>query len=150
MDQKREGLMKTTIAAIVALLVVGVEARDLTTPSSRLIGHWTRDVRGGTMHEYFGPLDPATETGPYAWVEPSGRVVKHRYKVLAEIPGGTDLTIQILFTAGGTRSDRYDVARDGTAFTGQRQLTPSPGEPRTAVNPVFREMFRYADEKTAP
>jgi hypothetical protein len=88
----------------------GAAGRDLKTPSSRLVGHWTSEGRSGITHEYFGPIDPKTDTGSYAWVEPSGRVVKHKYKILGEIPGGTELSAQVLFTAGGTRNDKYNIA----------------------------------------
>ena len=54
---------------ILSFILAGLvfsEKRDLSTPLSRLIGHWLNPL--GHHHWYFGPVDPSTMTGPFVVV----------------------------------------------------------------------------------
>jgi hypothetical protein len=57
------------------------EGRDLSTPSSRLVGHWI-DSRG--YHLYFYPVDPATKTGSYILVYPGRESIIKEYEEYGE------------------------------------------------------------------
>ena len=113
------------------------EGRDLSKPSQRLVGHW---VTAGGDHVYIGAIDPETEIGAFGWVETSadGRVIKHRYKVISEVPRGEKVTIQILFRGGGDRLDSCLVSKDGMKMT--RTITVAGG--------TIEEKSRYVDSKT--
>lgn len=104
-----------TLAMVTTVFAQTEGARDLSTPSKRLVGHWVTETK---THYYFGRAD-STDIGPLTWVENNGEgaVVKHRYKIISEVPKGEDLTLQIQFGAGGDRVDRYVVAKDGQSMT---------------------------------
>lgn len=91
-------------------------------------------------HYYFGPADRSTDIGSLIWVESNGRVVKHRYKILSQVPDGEELTLQILFGVGGDRVEPYAVARDGYAMTSEM----------TFGGITLDHSYTYVDDRTAP
>jgi hypothetical protein len=113
--------------------------RDLSTPARRLVGHW---VTPGNTHYYFGPADSLTDIGSLAWVElgADGRVVKHQYKIISQVPGGEELTLQILFGAGGSRVDPYTVAKDGISMSNRV----------TVVGATVTNIFTYVNDRIRP
>lgn len=113
--------------------------RDLSTPATRLVGHW---VTPGNTHYYFSAADSLTDIGSLTWVEvgAGGRVVKHNYKIIAQTPKGNELTLQILFAAGGSRVDQYIVAKDGKSI--HRTIT--------VVGITTTEKLTYVDNQIRP
>ena len=135
---------RSLYGVVVAALFVAHSAsaqavRDLSTPSSRLVGHW---VTPGNTHYYFAPTDSLTDIGPLIWVElgHDGRMVKHQYKIISEVPGGEELSIQILFGVGGSRLDPYVVAKDG-----QKMRSTV-----TIAGISIDDTFVYVDDRTRP
>jgi hypothetical protein len=109
-------LVLVGLALTTAPLGVNAQApRDLSTPASRLVGHWATT---GNVHYYFGPVD-SLDIGSLTWVEidRDSTVVKHRYKIISQARSGERLTIQVLFGSGGDRVDQYVVSRDGTRIS---------------------------------
>lgn len=68
--------------------------RDLSTPSSRLVGHW-KSINTVAMTEYyFGEIDEVTGKGKFTEYDTrDGSIAKGTYKVVSETPGGEDITI---------------------------------------------------------
>lgn len=91
--------MKKTILLLVlfALLLSACGGgRDLSTPSSRLVGHW-RTINVVAMSEmYFGEIDKETGEGKFAEYDlRDGTLAKGTYKVVRETPGGESITIRL-------------------------------------------------------
>ena len=95
--------MKKALFFIVVIMVAsfifsacGAE-RDLSTPSSRLVGHW-RSINTVAMSEYyFGEIDK--ETGKGAFTEygaKDGTLAKGTYVVVRETPEGEAITIRAM------------------------------------------------------
>lgn len=69
--------------------------RDLSTPSSRLVGHW-RTINVVAMSDlYFGEIDEETGMGTFAEYDlRDGTLAKGTYKIVRETPGGEAITIR--------------------------------------------------------
>ncbi len=128
----------TTKNAKTTIVAVG-PARDLSTPAKRLVGHW---VTPGNTHYYFAPTDTLTDVGPLTWVEvgADGRVLKHQYKIISQVPGGEKLSIQLLFSAGGNRIDPYIVPKDGQSMHATITVTGI----------TIEDTYTYVDDRTRP
>jgi hypothetical protein len=113
--------------------------RDLSTPAKRLVGHW---VTPDNTHYYFGLADSVTDVGTLTWVELGydGRVVKHNYKVISQVPGGENLTLQVLFGVGGSRVDPCVVAKDGQSMRCKITIEGS----------TILQSFSYVDDRLRP
>jgi len=91
-------MKKTAIVLLLGMFfavsaLAGAEERDLSTPSSRLVGHWSTDE--GT-HYYFGAVGGADKTGALIVVGSNETVGRESYRVLSERPDGEELTIQTI------------------------------------------------------
>ncbi len=79
------------IVVLASLLVLSAcgNSRDLSTPSSRLVGHW-RSINTVTMAEYyFSPIDEKTGEGKQTEYDPrDGTVFICKYTVSSETPEG--------------------------------------------------------------
>jgi len=80
------------LASLLLLSACG-NSRDLSTPSSRLVGHWkVKYIR--ELEYYFGEIDEETGKGTYAEYEAKeGSLSKGTYRVISETPEGEDITI---------------------------------------------------------
>jgi hypothetical protein len=109
------------IVILIALMVIWRYHRDLSTPSSRLVGHWTCDweiqeeVRAAIFgwakeagpylsHHYYGPIG-LSGLGNHSWVSRKGEVFHMYYEVISEIPDGEEVTICTRPTFFGKRND---------------------------------------------
>lgn len=94
--KKYLGCLVVMMLAVFILSACG-GGRDLSTPSSRLVGHW-RTINTPSMSEYyFGEIDKETGEGTFAeYGITSGKIYKDTYKVISETPDGEDITITVL------------------------------------------------------
>ena len=86
------------------------QQRDLSTPSSRLVGHWEGD---GTL--YYRPIDRSLGYGTYTWGN-----VPVQFKVLSESRSGTYLrTREFLKLDSGAHcaNVEYCIPKDGQSMT---------------------------------
>ena len=60
------------------------QPRDLSTPSSRLIGHWVGMPDADRL--YYQPIDHSLDYGTFTWILKSNIVAK--YKILSESRSG--------------------------------------------------------------
>ncbi|OPX18010.1 hypothetical protein BXT86_03455 [candidate division WOR-3 bacterium 4484_100] len=111
--------------------------RDLSKPSSRLVGHWRNDA-GDNL--YYDMVNPETQVGSFYIVRPDSSVAKHRYKILSEIPKGERIIVLILFNDGTRRKEIYYINRDGLSM-----------KTETRISDIFISgECKYIDNKTAP
>ncbi len=82
------------LASLLLLSACG-NSRDLSTPSSRLVGHW-RTINVVAMSDlYFGEIDEETGTGTFAEYDlRDGTLAKGTYTIVRETPGGEAITIR--------------------------------------------------------
>jgi len=92
--KKYLGWLVVMMLAVFILSACGGGGRDLSTPSSRLVGHW-RAINTVTMSEYyFGEIDKETGKGAFAeYSTRDGSLAKGTYKIVHETPEGEDITI---------------------------------------------------------
>ena len=92
--KKYLGWLAVMMLAVFTLSACGGGGRDLSTPSSRLVGHW-RAINTVTMSEYyFGEIDKETGKGAFAeYSTRDGSLAKGTYKIVHETPEGEDITI---------------------------------------------------------
>ena len=95
--------MKRTIFLLILFSLIlsacgGGDVRDLSTPSSRLVGHWKS--LGYTKAEYyFSKTDKETGVGEITEYAPrTGTVSTGTYKIVSEKPGGEDITISAIWS----------------------------------------------------
>lgn len=76
-------------------LVTSTPQRDLSTPSSRLVGHWVRIDNSGEI--YYGPIEPSLKIGNYRLYNESSGILgpPFQFKVLFEEPAGQKLIIRV-------------------------------------------------------
>ncbi len=80
------------IALVFACFLSGC-GRDLSTPSSRLVGHWKADTKIQAEY-YFSKIDPKTGKGKQTEYDPrDGSVFICDYQISSESPEGEELRI---------------------------------------------------------
>jgi len=125
-----------------------VQKRDLSTPSSRLVGHWVPEFYGHEL--YFKPVNRQIGTGTYLVAKPTG-VEPTQFKILSEDSTGTELVIrEFNFTPPGrytrilgptySTDTKYHVAKDGKSMC----MEISVGENHWLI------VYAYVDDKTCP
>lgn len=97
--------MKKTIfiLALFALLLSACGGgRDLSTPSSRLVGHWKRkDPTDSQFEYYFSEIDPDTDEGTLTLYSVGvGTTFISSYKILSEAPGGENISLMVTNPSG--------------------------------------------------
>jgi len=117
--------------------------RDLSTPATRLVGHWLN--LSDSTHLYFGPTDPTTHTGTVRQraAGSGGRVVRFRYTIGPQAPVGEQIAVEIVSSDGAHWCERYHrfrVAPDGQAMT--RSFL--------CGDIMVQQIFRYLDARTVP
>lgn len=138
--------MKKCLAVIMLAVFIlsacsgGGEERDLSTPSSRLVGHW-RSINTVAMSEYyFGEIDEETGKGAFAeYGAKSGTLAKGTYKVVRETPEGEAITI-IMILFGYEDSDvPFDIMNPETDLEVQED----------GMKAKMRKYYiEYVDDKT--
>ena len=118
---------------IIAILVIGCSSRDLSKPSTRLVGHWAyfpiEDRDDPELEEYFGALDEDS-VGSVVFIGGDGTFYQH-YRVMSE--SGDTVTIDLFIGTDPTNETRsYEVAKDGQSMM-HRHLE-----------------YQYIDSKTEP
>ena len=118
---------------IIAILVIGCSSRDLSKPSTRLVGHWAyfpiEDRDDPEFEEYFGPLDEDS-VGSVVYIGGDGTFYQ-QYRVMSE--SGDTVTIDLFIGTDPTNEIRsYEVAKDGQSMM-HRHLE-----------------YQYIDSKTEP
>lgn len=111
--------MKRTIFLLIlsALLLSACGAgRDLSTPSSRLVGHWISS--GFTKAEYyFSEINKETGLGKITEYAPrTGTVATGTYKIASEKPGGEEITLSAIWSGYEELPDdhiEFNVSVDG-------------------------------------
>lgn len=111
---KRTIFILVILALLLSACEVGGNSRDLSTPSSRLVGRWKSKAETAT-EKYFSEIDPDTGEGTYTEYNiKDGTVFIMKYMIISEAPGGEKLTI--LYTSpDGNRFPYADlvIQKDG-------------------------------------
>jgi hypothetical protein len=121
-----------------AVLVAGCNSRDLSKPSTRLVGHWAywkpgdfsiyaEDSKAPTYESYFGE----DGIGSYAMVSPS-ETVYAQYRVLSE--RGDLVTISVF------------VGTESSAIKQEIYVT----ENNLTYRDAFHQSYDYINSKTSP
>lgn len=91
--------MKKTLIIIFVIIFVSMMlsacggGRDLSTPSSRLVGHWRADT-ALKIEYYFSDTNPETELGTQTEYDPrDGTVFICKYQISSQTPNGKELRI---------------------------------------------------------
>ena len=136
--------------------IVSEQARDLSKPSSRIVGHW-KNVDDNSEC-YFSPIDPDRRIDTYRLRDkPSGRSGHpSRFKVVFESPSATQLVMypydkneflrNLNNPSGETNANPwmtdivYTIAKHGQSMTEEYIFSGRP----------IVEVYRYVDNKTGP
>ncbi len=82
------------IAVIFMLILSSCGGRDLSTPSSRLVGHWVADT-GIKTEYYYSDIDSKTKVGSLTEYDPrDGTVFICNYTIFSEAPDGEMVTLE--------------------------------------------------------
>jgi hypothetical protein len=143
--------MKRTVLIFVlfALLLSACgSSRDLSTPSSRLVGHWISDKpklsTGGYEEYFFSAVDPDTGIGKMSSYTPTtGEVTYLTYKIQTEAPAGEALDILVtLFEGVDSPFNRltfdFEIAKDGLTAK-MLKFTITYIDDKTEFDPSDRE-----------
>lgn len=138
------------LALLLAILVsischAGNKKRDLSTPSSRLIGWW-QDTDG--VRYYFGTVNESTEIGSFTTIFPDKLKVNCSYEVLSQNMQGARIKVKFHCEGGsslpseltGLDKVTYYVEKDGSQMMGAI-FVPSVGK---IINPI---PLKYIDSK---
>lgn len=116
------GCLVVMMLAVFILSACGGGGRDLSTPSSRLVGHWSSKGTVGEGEYYFGEIDKETREGTFtSYGTKTGILVKGTYVVARETPEGEAITI--VYTLFGQEEEPdvpsflsemdFEIAKDG-------------------------------------
>ena len=141
---------RTVLCVVLAVAALGgCKGRDLSAPSSRLVGHWHTEVAlvDLVVDAYFGPRSDdgvGTLTISSGSTDMSG---SGTYRVLTEDAEGEELTGS--FSFGGQEGGELilSVYRDGKTL---KVRIPTPGNLAQTVGPEMTLKLDYMDGKTAP
>jgi len=139
-----------TLSLTVFLVVLSAcGGRDLSTPSSRLVGHWHIDVAlmNVTADAYFAPRDDEgigtfAIGGSAAGLEGSGT-----YRVVSEEAEGEGLTCA--FTLGSSGSEELSLVLPADGKTLKVRI-PTPTDFVQALGPEMTLRLDYVDDRTEP
>jgi hypothetical protein len=111
-----------------------VAQRDLSTPESRLVGHWGTSAGDNAYYSKIGD----DEIGQYTLELPTGSLAYHKYKINSQIDD--NVTVQFLFSNGDQRIDTLNLAKDGKKLS----------HTTTAVGITVTTDSFYVDSKVPP
>lgn len=115
------GCLVVMMLAVFILSACG-GGRDLSTPSSRLVGHWRLKGTGVEGEYYFGEIDKETGEGTFtSYSTKTGILVKGTYVVARETPEGEAIIIDYTLYGVEDPPDEYsylsemdfEIAKDG-------------------------------------
>jgi len=127
--------------------------RDLSTPSSRLVGHW-RNVKSGD-EVYFSPIDPDLRIGTYRYRNKSDGSVgpPFWFKVIFENSKGTQLVLRDYDMNEEIRKVGAKIGielwQSDVTYTISKQGQSMTAEYIFSGNQTL-SVFRYIDNKTSP
>ena len=105
------------VLLIIAILVIGCSSRDLSKPSTRLVGHWAyfpiEDRDDPELEEYFGALDEDS-VGSVVLIDGETQNFYAQYRVLSE--SGDTVTIDLFIGTDPIATRSYEVAKDGQSM----------------------------------
>lgn len=116
------------------LLLAGCDQRDLSTPASRLVGHW----RSRTFEYYFSPVNPQTNEGVFIQ-DIEGIVLHGIYQIISEEQRGEELVIRFRVPEVGQGRGLFRMEQNGLQM-GVREF-PYPKANYVAL---------YVDDQQAP
>jgi hypothetical protein len=120
------------IIAVILMLILSGCSRDLSTPSSRLVGHWVVET-GVKTEYYYSEIDSKTKVGTLREYDPrNGTTVTCNYDIFTEAPNGENVTLEEACPGDIAAIVDYVVKEDGT----------------TALRMSTR--MNYVDSKTKP
>jgi hypothetical protein len=103
------------IIAVILIPILCGCGRDLSTPSSRLVGHWSAatDLK---FEYYFSKIDSKTNEGTITVYEPNnGTVSTGKYTIASETPSGQKVTLGVtMWWSNGDGLIDFVVKEDGT------------------------------------
>ena len=143
---RRFGRMLGVLVLVVLLGACG--GRDLSTPASRIVGHWRADVELVDLHvdAYFGAPDGDGVGAVTFASNEEGATGSGTYRVVSEEADGEALTAELAF--GGQREEvTVTVPRDGKTI---RVRLPDAGTLAAATGGPMSLTLDYVDGKQAP
>ena len=90
------------------LLLASCEQRDLSTPASRLVGHW----RSRTFEYYFSPISPQTKEGVFIQ-DIEGIVLHGVYQIINEEQSGDELVFRFSVPKVGQGRGLFRIEQNG-------------------------------------
>jgi len=101
------------IIAIILMLILSGCGRDLSTPSSRLVGHWVAET-GVKTEYYYSEIDSKTKVGTLTEYDPrNGTVITCKYSIFTEAPDGENVTLEEACPGDIASIVDYVVKEDG-------------------------------------
>jgi hypothetical protein len=102
------------IIALILILVLSGCGRDLSTPSSRLVGHWVAET-GVKTEYYYSEIDSKTKVGTLTEYDPrDGTELACKYSIFTEAPDGENVTLEEACPGEIAMITDYVVKEDGT------------------------------------
>jgi len=120
-----------TFLLLSILLLASCEQRDLSTPSSRLVGHW----RSRSFEYYFSPVDQQTKEGVFIQ-DIEGIVLHGVYQIIDEEKDGEELVFRFNVPEVGQGRGLFRIQQDGLKM-----------EVREFPYPKANYVALYVDEK---
>jgi hypothetical protein len=109
MVQKTTANIRLTIFLLLSILVLAsCDQRDLSTPSSRLVGHW----RSRTFEYYFSAVNPQTNEGIFIQ-DIEGIVLYGVYQIISEEQSGKELVILFRVPEVGQGRGLFRIEQNG-------------------------------------
>jgi hypothetical protein len=101
------------IIAVILMLILSGCSRDLSTPSSRLVGHWVAET-GVKTEYYYSEIDSKTKVGTLTEYDPrNGTVITCKYSIFTEAPDGENVTLEEACPGDIASIVDYVVKEDG-------------------------------------
>jgi len=127
----------TVVLLVISILLMACGGRDLSRPSTRLVGHWGHSPFEGMgeplVELYFGELNEEG-VGSYFYLA-GGETGYLQYRVVSE--SGDTVTISVgtePSTMTNEATDTFEVAADGSTF----------------IDMYLDNVYQYIDSKTEP
>ncbi len=107
-------LFVVMLAVFILSACGGGGGRDLSSPSSRLVGHWRYTELNEENQFFISEINPDTGEGNWTmYVPSSGEVVIFKYKILNEVPDGKNLTVLLTHQNGAAITPELVIEKDG-------------------------------------